>query len=78
LTGGLAGYHSTNVAGFDVENQRMWLRNSWGDWSVEDGYFYYTFANLQKLLAAGATMVCPASPLQAANDNAAEPLRPTG
>ena len=60
LTGGIAGYHSTNAAGFDVDNQRMWLRNSWGDWGVEDGYYYYTFANLRALLAAGATMVCPA------------------
>ena len=59
LTGGLAGYHSTEMAGYDVPNQRMYGRNSWGDWGVEDGYFYYTFANQRALLAAGAVMVCP-------------------
>jgi hypothetical protein len=59
LTGGLAGGHSTSVVGFDVANQRLWLRNSWGDWGVQDGYYYYSAASLQTLLAQGAEMVCP-------------------
>jgi hypothetical protein len=63
LTGGLAGGHSTEAVGFDVVNQRMWLRNSWGpNWGIEDGYFFYSFKDLDTLLARGATMVCPAVP----------------
>jgi len=61
-TGPVIGGHSTEAVGFDVANQRMWLRNSWGDWGVKDGYFFYSYATLQKLLAAGASMVCPAVP----------------
>jgi hypothetical protein len=52
ITGGLAGGHSTEAVGFDVQAQRLWLRNSWGDWGVADGYFWN----------AGATMVCPEVP----------------
>jgi len=61
LTGGLAGGHSTEAVGWDVPNGRMWLRNSWGNkWGVAGGYFFYSLASLQQLLASGATMVCPA------------------
>jgi hypothetical protein len=63
LTGGLAGWHSTMCSGFDVSNQEMDCFNSWGpNFGVGGGYFRYSFANLVKLRAAGATMVCPALP----------------
>jgi hypothetical protein len=59
LTGGITGGHSTSAVGFDVLNQRLWLRNSWGDWGVQDGYYFYSYSSLQTLLAGGAEMVCP-------------------
>lgn len=63
ITGELLGGHSTAMIGFDVPNQRMWGRNSWGDgYGVERGYFYYTVDTLRKLWLQGATMYCPAIP----------------
>jgi len=62
LTGGLAGGHSTSVVGYDVAIGRLWLRNSWGDWGVADGYYFYSAASQKSLLASGAVMICPALP----------------
>lgn len=63
ITGALAGGHSTAAIGFDVANQRMWLRNSWSNsFGVENGFFYYTVADLQSLWLSGAEMVCPEVP----------------
>jgi len=62
ITGALAGGHSTEALGFDVDLQRMWLRNSWGDWSLRGGFFFYPISSLQKLYLSGAEMVCPSVP----------------
>lgn len=62
-TGKLLGGHSTACMMFDVERQRMWCRNSWGNgFGVERGYFYYTVDSLKLLYATGATMYCPKLP----------------
>lgn len=63
VTGDLQGGHSTEALGFDVLNQRMWLRNSWGDsWGVGGGFYYYTVSDLYRLFFSGAYMVCPMVP----------------
>ena len=62
-SGKLLGGHSTAMIGFDVPNQRMWGRNSWGDgYGVERGYFFYTVDTLRSLWLSGASMYCPAVP----------------
>lgn len=80
ITGALAGGHSTAAIGFDVSGQRMLLRNSWGKWGLNGGFFYHSVADLYILWARGANMVCPAVPKvssmqlglewSSANDNA--------
>ena len=52
ITGAVAGGHEYCLDELDVENQRVWMQNSWGDdWGVQ-GRAYYTWDDMKTLLAA--------------------------
>lgn len=62
-TGALAGGHEICVDELDVENERVWIHNSWGDgWGIE-GRAYLTWADFETLLKAGGdvTILVPAT-----------------
>lgn len=53
VSGPLAGGHEYELDELDVENQRVWMTNSWGgNWGVE-GRAYMTWDDLGKLLDDG-------------------------
>lgn len=57
ITGAVAGGHEYVVDEIDVENQRVWITNSWGtSWGVQ-GRAYYTWADFGTLLAADGDVV---------------------
>jgi hypothetical protein len=57
VAGGLAGGHEYVVDEIDVEQQRVWLTNSWGaSWGVQ-GRAYYTWADFGALLAQNGDVV---------------------
>lgn len=51
ITGAVAGGHEILVDELDVENQRIWIHNSWGpDWGVH-GRAYFTWNDFATLLS---------------------------
>jgi hypothetical protein len=53
ITGAVAGGHEYCLDELDVENQRVWMQNSWGDsWGVDGGRAFFTWADMRALLAA--------------------------
>lgn len=58
-TSGLAGGHQVAVVGNDAENQRVYIRNSWGPgWGI-DGHAWLSWAELEYLLTEGGDVVQP-------------------
>lgn len=52
ITGQVEGGHEYVLDEIDVENQRVWMHNSWGDsWGI-DGRAYFTWDDFRSLLAA--------------------------
>ena len=52
ITGSVAGGHEYCLDEIDVENQRIWMQNSWGDsWGIE-GRAFFTWDDMRTLLAA--------------------------
>jgi hypothetical protein len=52
ITGAVAGGHEYCLDELDVENQRVWMQNSWGDsWGVS-GRAYFTWDDMRTLLSA--------------------------
>ena len=52
ITGKVAGGHEYCLDELDVEHQRVWMQNSWGDsWGVE-GRAYFSWDDMRTLLAA--------------------------
>jgi hypothetical protein len=52
ITGNVEGGHEYLLRRIDMENQRIWMRNSWGPyWGVE-GEAYFTFDDFEELLHA--------------------------
>lgn len=52
ITGKVAGGHEYCLDQLDVENERVWMQNSWGDsWGVQ-GRAYFTWDDMRKLLQA--------------------------
>jgi hypothetical protein len=51
ISGAVAGGHEYCLDELDVENQRVWMQNSWGDsWGLE-GRAYFTWDDMRTLLA---------------------------
>ena len=51
ITGAVAGGHEYCLDELDVENQRIWMQNSWGEqWGVQ-GRAYFTYDDMRSLLA---------------------------
>ena len=61
LSGSVRGGHELCVDTLDVENQRVWFTNSWGESWGTFGRAFWTFATFEKLLAADgdATILTP-------------------
>lgn len=56
---GLAGGHEIELNGYDAENGRFWIVNSWGEsWGVA-GTGYFTEADLAALFADGGDVCIP-------------------
>ena len=52
ITGSVAGGHEYCLDELDVENQRIWMQNSWGTtWGVQ-GRAYFTWDDMRTLLSA--------------------------
>lgn len=52
ITGKVAGGHEYCLDELDVENERVWMQNSWGDsWGVQ-GRAYFTWDDMRALLKA--------------------------
>jgi hypothetical protein len=64
ITGDVAGGHEYLLRGVDVENKRVWMRNSWGKtWGVA-GEAYFTWDDFEELLHAdGDVTVMHAAPV---------------
>jgi len=64
ITGSVAGGHEYLLRGVDVENKRVWMRNSWGkNWGVA-GEAYFTWDDFEALLhAEGDVTVMHAAPV---------------
>lgn len=53
------GGHEIVLDELDVENQRIWLTNSWGAMWGAQGRAYFSFADFEALLAADGDVVVP-------------------
>lgn len=52
ITGAVAGGHEYCLDELDVENQRIWMQNSWGDeWGLQ-GRAFFSYDDMKTLLAA--------------------------
>jgi hypothetical protein len=63
ITGAVAGGHEYCLDELDVENQRVWMQNSWGDsWGVS-GRAYFSWDDMRTLLGASGdcTIFAPTS-----------------
>lgn len=59
-SGGDAGGHEYAAIGLDVERQRIWFWNTWGDWGLDgSGLFYLTFEDADALLDRQGDVVVP-------------------
>lgn len=53
ITGNVEGGHEYVLDEIDVENQLVWMQNSWGDsWGVQGGRAYFTWSDMAALLKA--------------------------
>lgn len=76
ITGAVAGGHEYVLDELDVERQRVWMQNSWGDsWGVQ-GRAFFSWDDMRALLAASgdctifAPLDSPPSPPQPADPQA--------
>ena len=53
VTGGLAGYHAVLLVGYDDPGQYFIVKNSWGTWWGEAGYFKIAYSELDSVVGFG-------------------------
>ena len=53
VTGGLAGYHAVLLVGYDDPGQYFIVKNSWGTWWGESGYFKIAYSELNSVVGFG-------------------------
>ncbi len=50
LGGSSRGGHELIADGIDLERQRVWCTQSWGNWGTQEGRFFWTFDTFEQLL----------------------------
>jgi len=66
VTGSLSGYHAVLIIGYDDVGQYFVVKNSWGTWWGESGFFKIAYAELNSLTKFGKwtiAYVLPTRPL---------------
>ena len=53
VSGGFAGYHAILIVGYDDYNQSFTVKNSWGSWWGEAGYFRIAYSELYSPVGFG-------------------------